>query len=225
MLNRNNRYFRPEDEDGINMDLHIQFAYAVRSGDNEKAKEIYGQGMTLDDLRCGNNYALRVTCGRGDLEMSEWIWCKGLTVDDVRCDNNYILRMACRRGDLEMVKWAWGKGLCALDLKPDVRSPKMFEWLCENGMSLEDLRSGPAHPLQEACQNGHPEIVKFILSKGVSLKDIRANNNSALQSACNLGYLEIVEILIKHGLRKKDFKVIDDLEIKKWALKRISRGR
>ena len=48
-------------------------------------------GLTADDARADNNYALQGACGNGRLEVAQWLTERfGLTAADARADNDNL---------------------------------------------------------------------------------------------------------------------------------------
>lgn len=50
------------------------------------------QGLTVEDLRACNNYALREACAHGHVPIVEYLIAQGLTVADFRSHENEALR-------------------------------------------------------------------------------------------------------------------------------------
>jgi len=63
-------------------------------------------GLTQEDARSDNNYALQWSCINGHLEVAQWLTKTfNLTQEDVKSDDNLTLRLSCQNGHLEVARW------------------------------------------------------------------------------------------------------------------------
>lgn len=110
------------DKSGYEVDFIDAFMHAVDGGHVDVCKFLYtAYGMTVEDVRSDENYALRWAAGFGYLHVLQFL--KGLrsvkignkievdrlTVNDVRSKHNQALHYAMGSGHLEIVKFfiAW----------------------------------------------------------------------------------------------------------------------
>src|SRR5437773_2615326 len=100
----------------IGKDLIPPFQEQCGAGNVEAARWLWSQGLTLEDVRSGNNSALQLACGNGHEAVTCWLWGLGLTLEDVRGGNNLALRSACQNGHEAIARWLRGLGLTLEDM-------------------------------------------------------------------------------------------------------------
>ena len=84
-------------------------------------------GLTVEDIRSGQNDALLVSCVNGHLEVAQWLVTRfSFTVEDIRSGQNEALRVSCANGHLEVAQWL----------------------VTRFGLTVEDIRSGQNEALR-----------------------------------------------------------------------------
>jgi hypothetical protein len=169
-------------------------------------------GLTAEDIREANNYALYKACANGHLELAKWLADKyELTTQDVRVCHNDMLRQACENGHLLVALWlVVDFGLTAADAHElNSQNPKI------------------SVTLQRTFENGHMDVVKWLVSTfgtvdhrrqlfdysydndncdfklikwlveicGLTADDVHRNDNYALYAACVRGDLKTAKYL------------------------------
>ena len=90
-------------------------------------------GLTADDARARDNWALRWSCEKGHLAVTQWlVETFGLTAADARADCNWAMCWSCANGHLLVAQWLVSTfGLTATDARAD--SNRALRWSCANG--------------------------------------------------------------------------------------------
>ena len=98
-------------------------------------------GLTVDDARTHDNWALQWACHNGHLVVAQWLTERfKLTVDDARANNNWALRWACQHGHLEVAQWL----------------TERFE------LTAADARAYNNDALRWTCRNSHSAVVSWL---------------------------------------------------------------
>nr|QBK86254.1 MAG: ankyrin repeat protein [Marseillevirus LCMAC102] len=129
----------------------------------ELVKYLISLGLTLEDVRKWDNYALRM-CMHGilhredanHLEIIKYLTSPnltpegGLTLKDVRQTDNYILHWSIEEGYLETTKYLMGLGL-----------------------NLKDVMSDNGYAISIAINCEHFESVKYLMDLGLTFEDMK----------------------------------------------------
>merc|ERR1711991_127836 len=101
-----------------------------------------GFGLTAEDARAENNFALRESCQNGHLSVVKYLKEEfGLTKEDAQADDNYALRESGGFGHFAVIKY-----------------------LKENfGLTREDAIVENCAPLFEAASRGSESIVAYFI--------------------------------------------------------------
>ena len=151
-------------------------------------------GLTTDDARNQDNYALRWACANGHLKIVRYLKKEfGLTAKDVRAGDNYALRWSCRNNHLSIVKYLKEKF----------------------SLTAKDARASNNFGLRWACENCHLNVVKYLREGfGLTTEDAtRTLGHYACRWIGEDNYLGIVNYLIE------EFNLIclRDIEIDLWT--------
>jgi hypothetical protein len=117
---------------------------ACERGDAHHLENLILSGLTIDDARAQNNFALRWACRCGHLAVVDRLLELGLTLEDARAHDNYALCEACTKGHLEVV-----------------------ERLLSLGLTPTDARADDNFSLRRACMRGHHAVVCALAAAGV----------------------------------------------------------
>ncbi len=129
-------------------------------------------GLTADDVRASDNYALRYSCAKGHLEVAKWLVATfDLTAADASANSNYALRYSCANGHLSVVKWLVGTF----------------------SLMVGDASANINYTLLVSCANGHLGVAQWLAA--TFSHDARAEANYALRWACAKGHLEVAKWL------------------------------
>jgi hypothetical protein len=107
------------------------------------------QYLSLEDIKCYDNYALRWAAGNGHLPVVQYLCEKfQLTMRDVRSWNNGALRNAASGGHLPVVQY-----LC------EYRDRENRQ------LTIQDVRSVNNWALRWAASRGHLQVVQYLRQK------------------------------------------------------------
>jgi len=112
--------------------------------DLSSAQWVVGQfGLTAEDARSVDNYALRWSCVYGHLQITQWfVEYFGLTTEDARSINNDALQWSCKNGHLHVAQW-------------------LVEYF---GLTAKDARSDNNLALQWSYRDKHYEVTRWLMS-------------------------------------------------------------
>jgi len=121
-------------------------------------------GLTAEQVRAGNNRALRMACKHGQLEVAQWLTDRfQLTADDARVWQNDAFLWAWEYGHLAMAQW----------LKDRFQLTIKVPWTHHNGA------------LRSACKNGQLAETQWLPVRfELTSDDARMFENEALWMAC-----------------------------------------
>ncbi len=131
-------------------------------------KYLMSLGLTLEDVRKWDNYALRMCMFSEDanhLEIIKFLTNPkltpdgGLTLEDVRCRSNFILHWSIEEGYLETTKYLMGLGL-----------------------NLKDVMSDDGYAIRMAVDGEHFKSVKYLMDVGLTFEDME--NASDIGNKC-----------------------------------------
>lgn len=120
------------------------FRWACAGGKLRLAQYFWATiGVTAQEARSINNYALHRSCQHGHLHVARWLHVTfGLTPEDAKEDKNAAIRWACGDGQLEAAKW-----LCATF-----------------SLTQGDVTACNNYGLRTACNEGHLHIVQWLFA-------------------------------------------------------------
>ena len=179
-----------------------RFRKMCKAGRVEKVtKLIAAAGITADDARRGDVYALRIACQNGYEGIVYALIGLGLTaMDAIYWSTGNALQDACKNGHSEIIQ-----ALIELGLKlDDVREVDALYWVCkygltkvmqsliDMGLTVEDARkirltetNGGPWPRQRytaleiVFEYNHLDMIPLLLSLGLNSEDTRKVRNSA----------------------------------------------
>lgn len=158
-----------------------------------------GFGLTLDDMRCSNNYPLRVACDNGCVPIVRLLLERGITLEDVRANRNEAICAACVKGHTGVVR-------LLLDTH-------------RVGLTHEDLCARENYALRSAVWQGHVDIVRLLVEAGGLTRDDVADGNFAVILAIRfrrvamVRYLvEELEVPVPEGLAEAARALLDGVE-------------
>lgn len=143
-------------------------------------------GLTAQDARANNNFALRKAAENGHVEVLTCLHdAFGLSADDAQADGNYALRMAAYNGHLEVL-----------------------EYLHDTfGLTADDARDNNNWALRLAAKNGHLEVLKYLHDAfGLTADD--AEQCNALSIAESRWHLKVAKEL-KDNWQPNPFNILD----------------
>ena len=129
--------------------------------------------FTIEDVRAGENEALRFAAKYGHVEVLRFLTDKfQLTIEDVKALDNEALRLATENGHVEVLRFLTDK----------------FE------LTNADARAMNNWALRLAAIYGHVEILGFLTDKfELTKEDAIDCDNEALRLAAIYGHVEVVE--------------------------------
>lgn len=146
-------------------------------------------GVTADDARADDCYALRRACETGRRDVAEWLTeTYRLDATDARSQDRYCLRAACRCGSLETAQWLTTRF----------------------ALSADDARAGDNYCLRFACAGGHVGVVEWLVTAFALQADdalARAAGGPALSLAAATGRLEAARWLTERFALSRDRRV------------------
>jgi len=88
----------------------------------------------------------------------------------------------------------------------------------ENGAAIDARDSWGSTALNEAAENGHPEVVKALLAAGADVHNRGGADKTPIMNAAFAGHVAIVQLLLKHGARVSN-DLLSSVELKVNILK------
>lgn len=162
------------------------------------------EGLTADDLRVGNNAALRAACEAGNDAALEMLFESrdedggGLTREDAVSSKVLVLTCGPEGGWVDVV---------------DVLVKPVSEGGA--GLTTEDVCADDNAALRAACREGHTQIVEFLLRPDAAggivclgKEDVLAKDGEALKSARASRNSEIIDML--------NF-IVDGKDVMEWG--------
>jgi hypothetical protein len=128
-------------------------------------------GLTADDARHDDNWALRYACYNGRLDAAKWLAeTFSLGADDARARNSMALRFACGWGHLSIAQWLVATYHDARDSDPE----------------------GTA--LVNACREGHLDVAQWLVA---TFSHARGDLDAALDTAFECDRKDIARWLVE----------------------------
>lgn len=140
------------DRDIMNKENAVKLSILL--GDLELLKEnIRRFGLTAEDIRSNNNFALRQAARNGHVNILRFLKDEfGLTAEDARDDNNDAIELASQNGHVDVLRF----------LKE------------EFGLTVKDARANNNYALLYAAGKGHLEVLRFLKEEfGLTVEDAR----------------------------------------------------
>ena len=177
------------------------------------------EGVTAEDVRTDDNFALRSSVRLGYIEIIKYLHTDyGLTAEDARVDDNFALKHSAENGHIEVVEYLHiGYGLTAEDARTN--DNYSLRYSARNGhidivkylhtgykLTINDARERNNYALKYSAENGHIEVVKYLhTGYGLTIKDARASDNFALKYSAENGHIKVVKYLhTGYGLTAED---------------------
>lgn len=132
--------------------IGYQFASAMKSRNLNWIKQLVGQGLTLDNIRHDNNWALRYACNNNHLDVARYLVEQGLTLDDIQSCDNQALNLACSDQRLDVVKYL----VLLIDQMENGNNDQSIDSDNESTNVKHDL-------MKEAVKTGNVDILQFLI--------------------------------------------------------------
>ena len=179
------------------IDIHIAFANACKSGNIEMVKYIYLTYSSEIDIHYSNELPFKNAVESGNVELAEYIWNLGIKSGrriNHHIDNEKIFINALYSKNLKMVEFIWNLG--GIDRQYGIDTPE--DILFHNGSDI---------PTYIAIRNGDLQMAKHILNMGVW--DYHKYFDILFIVACKSDNLELVKYLIAFNSKKnyRPFKI------------------